>query len=57
MSKTQSPGGRAASLWTPIHALTVLAEAGSFTAAAQRLNLSKAAMSARVAELDLLARV
>ena len=27
MSKTQSPGGRAASLWTPIHALTVLAEA------------------------------
>ncbi|MBP7913698.1 MAG: LysR family transcriptional regulator [Vitreoscilla sp.] len=52
MSKTQSPGGRAASLWTPIHALTVLAEAGSFTAAAQRLNLSKAAMSARVAELE-----
>jgi DNA-binding transcriptional LysR family regulator len=39
-------------LWSPIHALTVLAEAGSFTAAAQRLNLSKAAMSQRIAELE-----
>ncbi|HEV8691915.1 MAG TPA: LysR family transcriptional regulator, partial [Ideonella sp.] len=34
------------------HALTVLAEAGSFTAAAQRLGLSKAAMSQRVTELE-----
>src|SRR5689334_19724658 len=48
MAKNQSSGG----LWSPIHALTVLAEAGSFTAAAQRLNLSKAAMSQRVAELE-----
>lgn len=48
MAKNQSAGG----LWSPIHALTVLADAGSFTAAAQRLNLSKAAMSQRIAELE-----
>ena len=48
MAKNQSPSA----LWSPIHALTVLAEAGSFTAAAQRLGLSKAAMSQRVAELE-----
>lgn len=48
---------RGAPLWSPIHALTVLAEAGSFTAAAQRLNLSKAAMSQRVAELEAAAGV
>ncbi|MFZ2987969.1 LysR family transcriptional regulator [Ideonella sp.] len=39
-------------LWTPVHALTVLADAGSFTAAAQRLGISKAAMSLRIAELE-----
>jgi DNA-binding transcriptional LysR family regulator len=50
-SKLTSPL-RQAALWQPIHALTVLAEAGSFTAAAQRLSLSKAAMSARMAELE-----
>ena len=55
MAKNQStPAG---ALWSPIHALTVLAEAGSFTAAAQRLNLSKAAMSQRVAELEAAAGV
>jgi DNA-binding transcriptional LysR family regulator len=48
MQKHQSTSA----LWSPIHALTVLAEAGSFTAAAQRLNLSKAAMSQRIAELE-----
>jgi DNA-binding transcriptional LysR family regulator len=48
MAKNQSTSG----LWSPIHALSVLAEAGSFTAAAQRLGLSKAAMSQRVAELE-----
>ncbi|MEK8034087.1 LysR family transcriptional regulator [Ideonella sp. DXS29W] len=53
MAKNQSTTG----LWSPIHALTVLAEAGSFTAAAQRLNLSKAAMSQRVAELEAAAGV
>ena len=43
---------RTPDLWRHLHALTVLAEAGSFTAAAQRLGLSKAAMSQRVAELE-----
>ena len=38
--------------WAQVHALTVLAEAGSFTGAAQRLGLSKAAMSLRVRELE-----
>jgi DNA-binding transcriptional LysR family regulator len=44
-------------LWAHVHALTVLGEAGSFTAAAQRLGLSKAAMSQRVAELEAAAGV
>ncbi|HJV69431.1 LysR family transcriptional regulator [Ideonella sp.] len=57
MKKTQSTRATPGSLWSPIHALTVLAEAGSFTAAAQRLNLSKAAMSQRVAELEAAAGV
>src|SRR3982751_1155778 len=39
-------------LWTPLHALTVLAQQGSYTAAAQRLGVSKAAMSQRIAELE-----
>lgn len=43
--------------WAAIHALGVLAEAGSFTAAAQRLRLSKAAMSQRIAELEAAAGV
>ncbi|MCA0175089.1 MAG: LysR family transcriptional regulator [Proteobacteria bacterium] len=41
-----------APLLNHIHALTVLAERGSFTAAARHLGLSKAAMSTRVAELE-----
>jgi len=40
------------SLWAHLHGLGVLHSAGSFTAAAQRLGLSKAAMSQRVAELE-----
>lgn len=52
-SRSQSDSPR----WAAIHALTVLAEAGSFTAAAQRLGLSKAAMSQRVAELEAAAGV
>lgn len=44
-------------IWSQLHALTVLAEAGSFTAAAQRLGLSKASMSQRVAELERIAGV
>jgi len=39
-------------LWAHVHALGVLQAAGSFTAAAQRLGLSKAAMSQRVSELE-----
>lgn len=40
------------SLWAHVHSLDVLAEAGSFTAAAARLGLTKAAMSLRIAELE-----
>ena len=39
-------------LWSPIHALAVLGDLGSYTAAAQRLGLSKAAMSQRIADLE-----
>ena len=39
-------------LWTHLHWLTVLAQQGSYTAAAQRLGVSKAAMSQRIAELE-----
>ncbi|MEJ8858453.1 LysR family transcriptional regulator [Variovorax robiniae] len=40
------------SLWTHLHWLTVLAQQGSYTAAARRLGVSKAAMSQRIAELE-----
>lgn len=43
---------RVETLWSHLHWLTVLGTAGSFTAAAQRLAVSKAAMSARIAELE-----
>ncbi|WP_439518208.1 LysR family transcriptional regulator [Hydrogenophaga sp.] len=39
-------------LWAHLHWLTVLAQQGSYTAAAQRLGVSKAAMSQRVTELE-----
>lgn len=39
-------------LWTHLHWLTVLSQQGSFTAAALRLGVSKAAMSQRIAELE-----
>ena len=39
-------------LWTHLHALTVLAQQGSYTAAAKRLGVSKASMSQRIAELE-----
>jgi DNA-binding transcriptional LysR family regulator len=42
----------AQALWPHIHSLTVLAVTGSFTAAAQRLGISKAAMSQRIADLE-----
>nr|WP_175799163.1 LysR family transcriptional regulator [Burkholderia anthina] len=44
-------------LWPHIHSLTVLAVTGSFTAAAQRLGISKAAMSQRIADLEAAAGV
>ncbi|HSV52418.1 MAG TPA: LysR family transcriptional regulator [Burkholderiaceae bacterium] len=39
-------------LWTNLHWLTVLSIQGSFTSAANRLGVSKAAMSQRIAELE-----
>ena len=39
-------------LWTHLHWLLVLAEQGSFTRAAERLEVSKAAMSQRIKELE-----
>ncbi|CAB3698541.1 LysR family transcriptional regulator [Paraburkholderia rhynchosiae] len=39
-------------LWVHLHWLSVLAEQGSYTAAAARLGVSKAAMSQRIAELE-----
>lgn len=39
-------------LWSHVHLLSVIAQLGSFTQAAQRLGLSKAAVSQRVAELE-----
>lgn len=39
-------------LWPHVHALGVIAQGGSFTLAAQRLGLSKAAVSQRMAELE-----
>ena len=45
-------GKKIESLWPHVHGLGVLQSAGSFTAAARRLGLSKAAMSQRVAELE-----
>ncbi len=44
-------------LWAHLHWLTVLAQQGSYTAAAQRLGVSKAAMSQRIAELERAASV
>jgi DNA-binding transcriptional LysR family regulator len=39
-------------LWSHLHWLTVLAQQGSYTAAAERLGVSKAAMSQRIADLE-----
>ncbi len=44
-------------LWSHLHWLSVLAQQGSFTAAAERLGVSKAAMSQRISELERAARV
>jgi DNA-binding transcriptional LysR family regulator len=44
-------------LWAHLHWLSVLAQQGSYTAAAARLGVSKAAMSQRIAELEHAAKV
>jgi DNA-binding transcriptional LysR family regulator len=44
-------------LWVHLHWLTVLAELGSFTRAAERLDVSKAAMSQKIKELEKMAGV
>lgn len=46
-----------ADLWTHLYWLTVLAEQGSYTAAATRLGVSKAAMSQRISELERVAGI
>lgn len=43
---------RTHALWAHVHLLGVIGQAGSFTRAAQRLGLSKAAVSQRLAELE-----
>ena len=43
---------KAHTLWSHVHLLGVIAQAGSFTQAAQRLSISKAAVSQRIAELE-----
>ena len=43
---------RIETLWRHVHWLSVLGMLGSYTAAAQRLGVSKAAMSQRIAELE-----
>ena len=45
------------SLWSHIYWLSTLAQQGSYTAAAERLNVSKAAMSQHIAELERVAGV
>lgn len=47
-----TPAVDTAALWQHIHWLVILAEQGSFTAAASRLSVSKAAMSQRIAALE-----
>ncbi|MDI3511279.1 MAG: hypothetical protein PWQ61_2044 [Betaproteobacteria bacterium] len=46
-----------AELWGHVHWLTVLAQQGSYTAAATRLGVSKAAMSQRIADLERMAGI
>ena len=46
---TTTPEFRHELLWGQLHALGVIAQLGSFTKAAQRLGLSKAAVSQRIA--------
>lgn len=49
---TNPPDRSADTLWSHIHWLGTLAQAGSYTAAAKRLGASKAAVSQRISELE-----
>lgn len=46
------PAQRPDLLWPQVHTLTLLAQLGSFTQVAQRLGLSKSAVSQRITELE-----
>jgi len=50
-------GNKTDELWSRLHWLTVLAQQGSYTAAAARLGVSKAAMSQHMADLERIAGV
>ena len=52
MKSSTSTEARPDQLWGQLHALSVIAQLGSFTKAAQRLGLSKAAVSQRIADLE-----
>jgi DNA-binding transcriptional LysR family regulator len=52
MSESSHPPARDELLWPQLQALVAVAQLGSFTRAAQRLGLSKAAISQRIAELE-----
>ena len=51
-SQAPHPEPRIDLLWPQVHALTLLAQLGSFTQVAQRLGLSKAGVSQRISELE-----
>jgi len=57
MSNQKINAPQTSALWHHLHWLSVLAQQGSYTAAAARLGVSKAAMSQRMAELERAARV
>jgi DNA-binding transcriptional LysR family regulator len=52
LPRPAAPEQRIDLLWPQVHALTLLAQLGSFTRVAQRLGLSKAGVSQRIAELE-----
>lgn len=52
MNNRQMDAHKIESLWSHLHGLIVLGEQGTFTAAANRLGVSKGAMSQRIMELE-----
>jgi len=57
MNNTKMKEQKVESLWSHLYWLATLASQGSYTAAAERLHVSKAAMSQRIAELERIAGV